>query len=295
MKTTLVTARLLAALLLTTPALARDDDKKPVAPAPDKQPAQPDKSALPTQTQPTPKQGEKQPKTKSPPKVRASEVSGAASRLANNMQCSGCKGEGQVVVKGDKKPKGRSVGSDAAPASIQSTEGTRKLDGCKGCDGTGLKKGDTVWKLATNFVDDLAQLDLADPEWANSRKDAAGDGLQKAAQLGLERLARKLNEPAIDALFAAGQEPRKQRVALIGAVAKTPEIGAGDIVVDTSRGYLMLRSPIITRCLPGDRVFLGGVWTSMTDVTVYYIDEQGQQQERKVPARVLESSFVVAP
>lgn len=295
MKNTLVSARLLAALLLATPALARDDDNKPVTPAPEKQPAQTDKSAAPGQTQPTPKQGETPPKAKTPPKVRASAVSGAASRLATNFQCSGCKGDGQVVVKGDKKPKGRGVGSDAAPATIQPTEGTRKLDGCKGCDGTGLKKGDTVWKLATNFVDDLAQLDLTDPEWASSRKDAAADGLQKAAQLGLDRLARKINEPGIEALFAAGQEPRKQRVALVGAVAKTPEIGAGDIVIDTSRGYLMLRSPIITRCLPGDRVLLGGVWSGMTEVAVYYLDEQGQQQERRVPARVLESSFVVAP
>jgi hypothetical protein len=44
-----------------------------------------------------------------------------------------------------------------------------------------------------------------------------------------------------------------------------------------------------------ERVFTGGVWTGMTNIKVYYLDEQGREQEKEVPARVLESSFVVAP
>ena len=283
---------MLTSLLVVSPLCADDGSKRDDAP---KQTTSTNDATPTKPSKPDEKSEGKEAKPKTPPKLRASEIAGAAFRMAGNMKCAGCSGDGDNIVSGGKVSKGRSVGSDAAPARLQPKKGTRKLDECEACDGLGLRQGDTVWNTATNFVDKLAQLNVSDPEWAKSRKEATADGLQKTAQLGLDRLARKLNEPAIESLFSAGSEPRKQRVALVGVVAKAPEIGAGDIVIDSSRGYLMLRAPLVTRCLPMERVFTGGVWTGMTNIKVFYLDEQGREQEKEVPARVLESSFVVAP
>jgi hypothetical protein len=284
-------------VVFATTTFARDDKNKPAESTPAKQPAEQPADAKPTDKadKGTKETGDKKAKPKTPPKVKAAAIAGAASRMATNMKCSGCHGDGKVPIITPKVPKGKGVGGKTAPASIQPMQGTRGTDKCDGCDGAGLRKGDLVWNTATNFVSDLAQLDLTDKEWASRRKDATGNGLQEAAQLGLDRLARKLNERAIDTLFSAGAEPAKQAVALVGVYAKGPEIGSGDVIVDTSRGYLMLRAPIITRCLPLERVLTGGVWTGMTEVKVYYLDEQGNQQEKSVPARVLEHAFVVAP